>query len=1075
MSAKDPQVRDTECVIDQPDGPAQRLVVGSPAWFVWLADTANQRFSFDDRFGNFLARKERKQRGGWYWVAYRRANGKLYKAYLGKPEDVTLERLRDAAARLAARERQPQPASPRAPNPVHLLATKLFAPITRPHMVARPRLIERLQQGLAGRLTLVSAPAGFGKSTLVAEWLQSVERGAQSVERDSASMPGHTPAQTLQVAWVSLDTGDNDPTRFWSYVVAALDTLQPGVAGDILVSLQSSQPPPITIALTSLLNALSQLPAQAVLVLDDYHTISAPAIHQAMAFVIEHLPPQLHVVLTTRSDPPLPLTRLRARDELNELRSNELRFTAGETAQFLTGPMALALSHDDIAALDERTEGWIAGLQLAALAMRQRSDLSQFVAAFTGSNRFVLDYLAAEVLDQLPARLHRFILQTAILERMCAPLCDAVLEVRDWRLGDGENGPSPIPQSRTPIPQAYSQLALEQLERANLFIVPLDDVRGWYRYHHLFAEVARGRLRSELDAATIAALHTRASRWYSSQGLVAEAIQHALAAHDWDQVASLIEEHGLKRAISGEASTVLGWIAALPDALIRARPILCIYHAIVLLFTNQPDASAQRLQDAERCIGPDTPEDQARAIAGQVALMRANLARSIGDLAGCMALSRQALSLLPDTVHVARSGAALNMARAYQDTGDVTPAAERLAAESIASSRAVGNLIATLNGLTNLARLHVLQGRLRAADAAYQEAAQVAPGLSGLLGTPAYYFGMGELLCERNQLDAAEEYLTQGMGLMHGVMIVDADAVALGYTALVRLRQARGATAEALAALDEFAQLSGRRRFAAPLVAYGAALRAGVLLAQGDSVSAAAWAETVIAGDTPAYIREFEYLTLARVKIAQSRKLRSAERRLGDVRRSDPFGDALRILAKLLPLAEAGARMHSAIKIRILQALALHARGEQDHALDTLAPALLLAAPEGFVRVFVDEGAAMAALLRLAGAQGIAPGYVERLLLALPEAQSVERRAQNEGTADLRSTLERSHALVEPLTERELEVLRLIADGASNQAIADRLSIAVGTVKRHINNLFGKLGVQSRTQAIRAAQEQGLI
>jgi LuxR family maltose regulon positive regulatory protein len=970
-----------------PDSDASPITVDTPAWFAWLEHAMT--FAFTSPSGHFTARKERQARGGGYWKAYRTSHGTLHRVYLGKAQDLTLDRLNQAAARLAAasapvaplpvvrtadarRSRTapvlaPPPALPEgtltflftdivgsttvweahpqamahalarhdailqqviaasggivfktvgdavhavfitAPDaltaalaaqhalhqeswgvtgplrvrmaihtgaadmrdgdyfgstlnriarilaaghggqilishataelaaervppgaslvdlgahqlrglsrpeqifqlvhaeiptdfpplttmaarpapatalPANLLATKLFVPPARANLVVRQRLFERVEAGLRDKLTLIAAPAGFGKTTLFSAWRATAADGA------------------LPVGWVSLDSADNDPLRFWSYVITALDTLAPGVGTTALALLQSPQPPPIESMLTSVLNGFSAAYAvppvrDSALVLDDYHVITAPAIHGALALLLEHLPPQLHLVIITRADPALPLARLRARGAVTELHASDLRFTPDEGAAFLNQVMGLSLTTADLAALEVRTEGWVAGLQLAALAMRDHQDRSGFIRSFSGSNRYIVDYLAAEVFASQPAHIQTFLLHTAILDRMCGPLCDAVLglEARDLGLVDDTTRSSLKPQASSL--SAYSQLILDQLERDNLFVVSLDDDRQWYRYHHLFADVLRHRLTSGVSAETVASLHRRASVWYERQGLVAEAVQHALTAADGARVVDLIEQHGLRIIVGGQVQTVLGWLSALPDTLVRARPLLCTIHALALLFTNQLAAAEARVQDAERSIQPDTPVDQVQLIQGRAAAIRANIARYTGDLAGCVAFAQQVLRLLPETETIARTIAILHVARAFRVSGDVRDAAERRAIAVIAPFQAAHNLLGTLAAITNLARLQVLQGRLHAAAATYRKMTQIAAGPDEplLLEGPAYYAGMGDLLREWNDLDAAEQHLTQAMEQLVGRLVVDAEDVALGYLALARLQHARG-------------------------------------------------------------------------------------------------------------------------------------------------------------------------------------------------------------------------------------------------------------------------------------------
>ncbi len=590
--------------------------------------------------------------------------------------------------------------------PPHLLATKLYAPPARADLVARPRLFERLSAGLSGKLTLIAAPAGFGKTTLVSDWFASMRLEDRDLRIEYGKQASSLKPQAPQVAWVSLDALDNDPTRFFCYVGAALNTLAPGSGDAALALLQTPQPPPIEAIVTTLLNGLSaELPREparnpALLVLDDYHAIEASAIHRALATLLDHLPPQLHLLIATRADPPLPLARLRAGRQLSELRAADLRFSVEEASSFLTEVMGLRLSEADVAALETRTEGWIAGLQLAALAMRDRTDLAGFIGAFTGSNRFVMHYLVEEVFARQPSHMQTFLLHTAILDRMCGPLCDAVLGLTDDGRPTINDPPSSesVVRRRSSVVTSYSQILLEELERANLFLVPLDDDRHWYRYQHLFAEVLRQRLTSGATSEAVSTLHRRASAWFEGQRLDTEAVQHSLAASDWERAAQLIEQSAFQgpALTQVQVHTLLDWLTLLPDALVRTRPNLCLLHASMLMLTNQLQAALERLQVTERCIPADMPTDEARSIRGYAAVIHANIMRFWGDLATSITLARRALDLLPETAVLQRAIALLNTARAYKVDGDVTLASEHLAAMVLAPVRVGGYLPAIL-------------------------------------------------------------------------------------------------------------------------------------------------------------------------------------------------------------------------------------------------------------------------------------------------------------------------------------------------------------------------------------------
>src|SRR5215210_1489617 len=1066
MARRTPYVADGMLRVPEPSGRPE-IEVDSASWAAWLTDPATRSFSFRASGGRYTARKEHRSRGGEYWVAYRKRGGKLHKAYLGKAQDLTLVRLNDVAAALTghgdeataspspdasggnaglggaavaategsqAADDRVRERSPRRPHGDLLLLTKLTVPSARPSLVPRPRLGEKLEEGLGCRLTLVSAPAGFGKSTLLGAWISD-----HSVGRP--------------VAWLSLDSADNDPARFWRYFIVAVDRLHPGAGDASLELLGSPQAPPIEATLTTLLNELAYLPSDAVLVLDDYHLIESGAIHEALAFLIDHLPPQMHLIISTRADPSLPLSRLRARGQLNELRADDLRFTPEEAATFLNQVMGLELMAEDIAELEGRTEGWVAGLQMAALAMRKRADVAGFIASFTGSNRHVVDYLAEEVLVQQPEEVRTFLLQTSILDRMCGPLCDAVT----------------FRQS--------SQEILEYLEHANLFVISLDEERRWYRYHHLFADVLRQRMIQEYPD-LVPALHKRASAWLEEEGLVTEAIRHALAAQDRERAVRLIEASGMAIVLSRQVQTMLGWIDGLPEEMVHKRPVLCTIHAIALVFLNRPDAAEVRLQQAERCLRGNPITDETRTILGRAAVIRGAIARFSGDLERCVELARKALELLPETEATARERAAArtNAALAYQVSGDVRPANERLLEEASAAFRASGAPIALLRSINFLARLRTLQGRLRTAVATYEEATDVVSGRDGVRdvggNSAAYYVGLGDIQREWNDLDCAEHHLRRTVELVSGALTVDADTVTHGYLSLARLEQACGLPTDAIATLEEFTNLARRRGFFPLLVARGEAARARLALVQDDLPKAVSWAEAsgVGAEDEPHYPREEEYLALARVLIAQGR--------------AEPMGshldDAIGLLDRLFKTAEGGGRRSSVIEILLLRALALQARRESSEALAALERALGLAEPEGYVRLFVDEGVPMAVLLsellkaRSRGPRGVQQhpllGYIRSLLAEFESPHTNTEPWVSEGYDPGQDQL-----LLDPLTAREGEVLAMIAEGLSNREIASRLFIEVGTVKGYVHGVLRKLEVDSRTKAISRAHELHLV
>jgi LuxR family maltose regulon positive regulatory protein len=1012
-----------ETLVYLQDEQEQELTVGTPAWFAWL-ETAST-FSFVSEEGLFTARHERsgKPRGGRYWKAYRKQHGKLSSRYLGKSETLSLERLRTVALALAdapVAATRPTDAVPPVSSvpPVGdphnlLLATKLHLPRPRAQLVSRSHLVERLQQGVTGVLTLVSAPAGFGKTTLLAQW------------RASTRAP---------VAWLSLEPEDNDPTRFLKYLIAALQTLDPDLGAPALALLRLPQPAELETVLALLTNELMRWQGEDfALVLDDYHVVEAPSIHRALTYLVEHLPPQMHLIIATRADPPLPLARLRARGQLTELRAAELRFRAAEASAFLEEVMGLHLTPQDVATLQIRTEGWIAGLQLAALSLQGRATVSEFLPAFTGSHHFVLDYLSEEVLSRQPTSVQTFLLQTSMLERLSGSLCDAVTG------------------------QQESQAMLETLDRANLFVTALDDERQWYRYHHLFADLLRSRLQQTVPA-LLPELHRRASTWYEQHDLIIEAVHHARLAPDVEGMIRLIEQHAHSLALRGQAHTVLNWLPALPDGLVRMHPRLCFSQALLLVFTGQLAEALARLQDAEQSASHIAPADEAQAFLDQVATVQAYILFYQGDLPRSVALAKQAADQLAERpVHV-REAISVIAAHGRLISGDVRHLVERRVARLASPLEASSDVFAmeVFVHLTNIllqARLLRLQGRLRQAAATYEQIAQVQAAHEGALIHPGYCFGLGELCNEWNDLDAAERLLEQGREVLGRPLTLAADAIAQGYATLAHLHQVRNKHTSALALVDAFARLADARQFAPVQLAFARAVRAQLELMGGNLAAAVRWTEAsgLSGEDDLAYPREREYLTFARVRIAQGRL--------------DPAGpvlsEALHLLERLRADAEAKARMDSVLEILILQVLAFSAQGKGTEALPVLERALTLAEPEGYIRMFVDEGEPMVALLRHAYTQGIAPDYVATLLAATG--------------APLLAVPSPAGSLLEPLTERELEVLRLLVKGLSNHVLARELVITVGTVKSHVNHIYGKLGVQSRAQAIARAHTLHLL
>src|SRR5215467_4748453 len=582
------------------------IKVGSEAWYAWLNEPGTHSFAFRNQEGSLTARRE-DSHGNQYWYAYRSQEGHLRKTYLGKSKELTLQRLKEAAAVLSATkapQHLPLTSDSVLPSP-HQLTTKLSIPLARSSIVARPRLIQQLNAALRSTLTILVAPAGWGKTTLLHAWFTEISHN------------------TCPLAWVSLDASDNDQLRFWTYVITALNTLYLGLGETPLTLLNASSQPSIQDVLTSLLNALSRLRTDTLLVLDDFHHIQAQPIHEALTFLIEHLPPHLHLVIASRSDPPLPLARQRAQGTLTEVRAADLRFTVEESAAFLVEVMGLQLSAEQVAVLRARTEGWIAGLQLVALSLQDREEVAVFIEAFTGSHRYVVDYLVEEVLSRQPDEVQDFLVQTCILDRLCGPLCDAVRQRDD------------------------SRTLLEFSERANLFLVALDEKRQWYRYHHLFAEALHSRLQHQ-QPTMVADLHRRASQWYEQHELYDEAVTHALSVSDVEHAARLIDKYALLTNFPIQFQALREWLNRLPETFVRTQPSLCILHVMTLLLTNQLERAAARIQDAERCLEEEMPTEQRRTILGTIAGSRSFLARLLGDYERAIPLAQQALELLPE-------------------------------------------------------------------------------------------------------------------------------------------------------------------------------------------------------------------------------------------------------------------------------------------------------------------------------------------------------------------------------------------------------------------------------------------
>ncbi|MDX6293315.1 MAG: hypothetical protein QOH50_2390 [Kribbellaceae bacterium] len=925
-----------------------------------------------------------------------------------------------------------------------VLATKLFAPARRPQLVARPRLTGQLVTTLeAGhRLTLLSAPAGFGKTTVLSDWLTHLSQRRSDT----------------RVGWLSLDDGDNDLTRLLSHLVAALNSVGLGVDTSVVESLHTSS---TSTALTALVNDVTRAGEHApgerwVLVLDDYHAIKASEVHEAMAFLLDHLPDHLHLMMATRSDPPLPLARLRSRGQLTEVRAADLRFTASEARDFLNRVMGLDLTVADVDALEERTEGWIVGLQLAALSLRgipERGEVAGFIEAFTGSNRFVIDYLADEVLARQSAHVREFLLGTAVLDRLTGPLCDAVTG------------------------RADGTRMLEDLERENLFLVPLDTERSWYRYHHLFADVLRARLRVEAPD-RVPRLHQRASAWFASQDLVADAVRHALAAADFDRAAYLMEEALPQLRRTRQDGLLLAWVRSLPEPVVRRSPVLSILSGWSLMMSGDLDAVGPRLDDAEAALVAGAHDqdlaaawadtDDLRTAPATISVYRASLAQARGDVAGTVRHARDALDLAGLEDHFVRGAGGGFLGLAAWAAGDVEEALSTFS-EAVRSLHAAGNLVDELDGTVVLADLWGASGRPSRARRLCEQALQTATesGVPYLRATADLHVALAELDCELDDLTSAEAHLETARVLGEQTSITENRH--RWFVAMSQVRAAGGDYGTATRLLDQAEELYRRGFY--PEVRPIAAMKVRVQIAAGDLSSAVAWADErgVSVGDDPDYLHEYEHLTFARLLLARHR----AEQHSNQSGSASPVTAVLGLLDRLHAAAADAGREGSVLEIRVLQALAHHAQGDRAQALAALSRALVEAPePGSYVRLYLDEGPPMMALLHHAASaadpasEHVAPEHGKAVR---GRARRLLERAKTVDAA------EPQQSLVEPLSQRELEVLRLLDSELTGPEIARELYVTLNTLRTHTKRIFTKLDAKTRAAAVHRARERGLL
>lgn len=982
--------------------------VGSSEWWHWLQHEKCS-FAFVSEQGNFTARREYRH-GNWYWYGYRKQHKKLHKVYLGKTSELTLERLQTVAELLNAsfeqrtQEVQMQASSPTSeveplimPTlPAHLLATKLAVPPLRQKYVPRQALLNRLDYTLQHRLTLVVAPAGFGKTTLLSAWY---------FEHQS---------RYTAYAWLSLDSSDNDVMHFWQYLFAALQNCYPALQPLIASLLQTSPLPAIEVLLSPILKLLATASQEIVCMLDDYHLITSARIHESLLFFLDHLTPHMHFIIASRTEPPLALARFRVQNQLYTLDATDLRFTRSETTLFLQEVMGLRLAREEIITLDTYTEGWVAGLQLTALSMQERRvRAKEMCKIFVSGSRYMLEYLTDEVFHQQSEQIRDFLLQTAIVERLSASLCSALTLCQD-----------------------ASQL-LKHLEQANLFVLPLDEQRSWYRYHHLFGEFLRHRLH-ETRPALVPLLHTRASQWYEANGYVLEAVQHALAAMDVQRTATLLQSIAPMMIMRSETARLSHWLTLLPDDVIHERPLLRLYQAGAAIAVGQLDAAEMYERDAAQVFAqmqqqPVEP-DALRILEASCYAARTGVAAFRGDLPHTIDYAHKAVALLPESDLFSRSIVLASLGSAYLLTGDLTASYEAYT-DAINAGTIINNMHVVLASRVARGYIQALRGQLHQAEEIYQQVIRLGTEQGRLFPVVGMaYACLGELWYEWNDLAKAEQYARESIAVGEQWGYVGIGALA--YTVLAAIQYARGNFHEALATMQQATQQQHTMLQISAMVEIA---QARLYLLMGNFNSAEQWLQLAanhLSTHSPiAYPRDQEYLVRAQLRIAQGR-----------------YDEAEDILTSIHAVLAQDERQRTQLELLLLQAQLRYLQRQHERASVLLINALKLAERESYTRTLLDKGQAMLDLLRSIAHHTSAPSYALTLLRLTEPAHAVWC-----------------------LSSREMTVLQHIAAGRSNQEIAEAFVVALSTIKTHINNIYTKLGVHSRTQAIARAKELHLL